>query len=282
MQRHQECWLNGEFVAESDARISPFDRGFIFGDGVYEVTAIANGRFIDCDRHLQRLERSMREIGIRITQTLSELEAAMYETARRSGICDGYVYIEVTRGVAERDFSFPSESKATIFAFARRKEFLNDPLASGISVVTVPDIRWSRRDIKSISLLGQVLAKQSARERGATEAFMHEGGTITEGSSSTVWMYNEGVLVTRHLSTDILAGVTRSVVSELAPELGIPVIERPFTVSEAIAADEVMITSATTFVLPVTRIDDKVIGNGAAGPVATRIRTRYLERAYGH
>lgn len=278
----QLCWLNGYFVREDEARVSAFDRGFIFGDGVYEVTSLVDGTLIDADRHLDRLDRSLQSIGMSPPMSHHAWIDVLHETARRANVRDGFVYMEVTRGAAERDFAFPTKTTPTLFAFARPKDFRNDPLANGAVLTTVPDLRWVRRDIKSVSLLAQVLAKQVAREHGAHDALMHEDGVVTEGGSSTAWIVQDGTLVTRALSYDILAGVTRSVALEIAPAEGIAVVERAFTVDEAYAADEVMITSATGFVLPVIRIDNRTIGTGTPGPVATRIRARYLERAYAN
>lgn len=278
----QLCWLNGYFVPENEARISAFDRGFIFGDGVYEVTSLVDGVLIDPDRHLERLDRSLQAIGMTPPMSHRAWCDVLDETARRANVRDGFVYMEVTRGTADRDFVFPRDVSPTMFAFARTKDFRNDPLASGAALATVPDMRWARRDIKSVSLLAQVLAKQVAREQGANDALMHEDGVVTEGGSSTAWIVQDGTLITRSLSYDILAGVTRSVAMEIAPAEQIPVVERPFTVAEAYAADEVMITSATGFVLPIIRIDGRIIGSGAPGPIATRIRERYLERAYAN
>jgi D-alanine transaminase len=197
----------------------------------------------------------------------------------RNGIDEGFVYLEITRGVADRDFPFPANATPTQFAYARAKSYRNDPNAGGIALHSVPDIRWDRRDIKSVALLAQVLAKQEARVAGAYEALMHEDGVVTEGGSSNVWIVQEGMLRTRALSNKILAGITRDVIMQLAYELGLPVDERPFTVADAIAADECFMTSATSFVLPVTRIDGRPIGNGTPGRCTTALRGAYLERA---
>ena len=280
MRSEQLCWLNGYFVPENEARVSAFDRGFIFGDGVYEVTSIADGRLIDADRHLERLDRSLHAIGMTPPMSHRVWLEVLDETARRANVRDGFVYVEVTRGAADRDFAFPAHVTPTLFAFARYRNFREDPRAKGVSLATVPDLRWARRDIKSVSLLAQVLAKQTARERGAEDALMHHDGVVTEGGSSTVWMVKSGELITRSLSFEVLAGVTRSVVLEIAPAEDIPVAERTFTVDEACSADEVLITSATGFVLPVVRIDGSRIGTGVPGPVATLLRERYIERAY--
>jgi D-alanine transaminase len=249
---------------------------------VYEVTSLVDGVLIDADRHLERLDRSLHAIGMESPMPHRVWVDVMNETASRANVRDGFVYIEVTRGPADRDFAFPREVHPTLFAFARAKDFRNDPLARGAALATVPDLRWVRRDIKSVSLLAQVLAKQAAREQGAHDALMHEDGVVTEGGSSTAWIVQKGTLITRSLSFDILAGVTRSVAMEIAPAEDIAVLERAFTLEEAYAADEVFITSATGFVIPIIRIDQHVIAAGAPGPIALRIRERYLERAYAN
>ena len=282
MNSTQPCWLNGYFVPENEARVSAFDRGFMFGDGVYEVTSMVDGTLIDADRHLERLDRSLHAIGITPPMMHREWIDVMNETASRANVRDGFVYLEVTRGPADRDFAFPRVVNPTLFAFARAKDFRNDPLGKGAVLAAVPDLRWVRRDIKSVSLLAQVLAKQAARERGAHDALMHEDGVVTEGGSSTAWIVQSGTLITRSLSYDILAGVTRSVALEIAPAEHMPVIERSFTLDEAYAADEVFITSATGFVVPIVRIDQHTIGNGKPGPIALKIRERYFERAYAN
>ena len=273
------CWLNGAFVPEDQAHVSIFDRGVLFGDGVYEVAAVVNGRLLDADRHLVRLERSQRELQLPAPRSSAEWLPIMQELATVNGIDEGLVYLQVTRGAAERDFAFPSAPTPTAFAFARPKRLTDDPNASGIRVHVVPDLRWQRCDIKSVAMLAQVLAKQAARQAGAFEAMMHEDGLVTEGGSSNLWIVRDGVAYTRPLSNDILAGITRDVVLELAHGAGIPVRERAFTVEQACAADECFLSSATSFVLPITRIDDAIVGGGVPGPVTQRLRDGYVARA---
>jgi D-alanine transaminase len=274
------CWINGSYVSEADANVSIFDRSVLFGDGVYEVAAVYNGRLLDADRHLVRLERSMRALALPASYPIAELEAVMQELATRAGIVEGLVYLQVTRGAAERDFAFPEQVTPTVFAFARPKKLSDDPNRAGVRVHVVPDIRWQRCDIKSTAMLAQVLAKQAARQAGAFEAMMHEDGLVTEGGSSNLWIVREGVAYTRPLSTDILAGITRHVCLEVADEAQVPVVQRAFTVDQAKAADECFITSATSFVLPITRIDEHVVGSGEPGPVTQRMRDAYLARAH--
>jgi D-alanine transaminase len=273
------CWLNGTFLPEDQAHISVFDRGLLFGDGVYEVAAVFRGRLLDADLHLARLERSQRAIGLPAAATTATWLDVMQQLATQNEIEEGLVYLQVTRGPAERDFPFPASPTPTAFAYARPKKLSDDPNAQGVRVHVVPDQRWARCDIKSTAMLAQVLAKQAAREAGAFEALMHEDGVVTEGGSSNIWMVHDGVVSTRPLSRDILAGITRDALLEVAASLEIPVRQRAFTVAQACAASELFLTSATSFVLPITRIDDVVIGNGTPGPLTRALRDGYLARA---
>jgi D-alanine transaminase len=273
------CWLNGTFCDESTASVSIFDRGLLFGDGVYEVATVVRGRLLDADLHLARLERSLAAIRCANPLTTAQWLEMMQALVDANALDEGLVYLQVTRGVAERDFAFPASAAPTHFAFARPKPLLQDPAAAGVSVHVVPDERWARCDIKSTAMLAQVLAKQSARAAGAFEAMMHEDGVVTEGGSSNLWIVQGGTLITRPLSHDILAGITRDVVLALAHAAGIPVQERAFTVDEARAADECLMTSATSFVLPVVTIDGAPVRDGTPGPVARTLREAYIERA---
>jgi D-alanine transaminase len=242
------------------------------------VAAVMNGKLLDADRHLVRLGRSLAAIGIPNTQPAAAWLGVMQQLATDNGVHEGLVYLQVTRGVAERDFPFPAHVTPTMFAYARPKLLRADPNASGVRLV-VPDMRWNRCDIKSTSMLAQVLAKQAARAGGAFEAMMHEDGLVTEGGSSNLWIVNDGVVQTRPLSSDILAGITRDVVLELAHAAGVPVRERAYTVAQAKAADECFMSSATSFILPVTTIDEHTVGRGESGPVTQRLRAAYVERA---
>ncbi len=275
------CWLNGRFLPESEAKVSIFDRGLLFGDGVYEVAAVFAGRLLDADLHLVRLERSLAEIRLPSPQPAAAWLAVMQSLVEQNGITEGLVYLQITRGVAERDFAFPSVCEPTMFAYARAKRLHDDPHARGIALHAVPDIRWARRDIKSTAMLAQVLAKQAARAAGAYEAIMHERGMVTEGGSSTIWMVQHGTLFTRPLSHAILAGITRDVTIALAAREGIPLIERAFSLDQVMEAEEVFITSATSFILPVVDVDGVTIGNGEPGPITLRLRDGYIARAAG-
>jgi D-alanine transaminase len=274
-------YLNGSFVPFEEARIPIMDRGFLFADGIYEVSAVLNGRLVDHEAHLARLDRSLAEIRIANPYSAAEWTRLQEELVRRNGLAEGLVYMQVTRGVAERDFAFPKEAEPTVMMFTQVKSITRSPAAeTGVAVVTVPDLRWKRRDIKSVALLAQVLAKQAAAEAGVYEAWMVEDGYVTEGSSSTAFIVTtEGRIVTRPLSHAILPGITRLAVMQLAQENGLALEERPFTVEEALAASEAFLTSASSFVMPVVAIDGKPVGSGAVGPQARRLRSLYLDMA---
>jgi D-alanine transaminase len=276
------AYVNGVYTPLADARISILDRGFLFADGVYEVAAVIDGRLVDNEAHLSRLERSLAELRLQSPVPPSgiiEIERAL---VARNGVKEGLVYLQITRGVAERDFSFPKDVKPTLVGFAQKKNILASPAAeSGVKVVSVPDMRWARRDIKSVSLLAQVIAKQAASEAGCQEAWMTDAdGLVTEGSSSTAFIITgAGAIVTRHNSTDILPGCTRRAVLALAESEGLTIEERPFSIAEAQAAAEAFLTSASNLVLPVVAVDGRAIGTGAPGPLARRLRALYLDFA---
>jgi len=275
-------YVSGSFVPLSEARISVLDRGFLFADGVYEVCAVLDGKLIDNPSHLKRLERSLGEIALPSPETPDRIEAIQRELIARNGLENGLVYLQVTRGAAaERDFAFPADVKPTLVMFTVTKDIIQAPAAkNGIAVVTVPDIRWSRRDIKSVALLAQVLAKQAAAQAGAGEAWMVEDGLVTEGSSSTAFIVTaDDVLVTRENSNRVLPGCTRQAVLALAEEQKLGIELRPFTVQESQLAKEAFITSATTFVQPVVAIDGQPVGDGRPGPLARRLRELYIDFA---
>jgi D-alanine transaminase len=273
------AYVNGRYLPRTSACVSVEDRGFQFADGVYEVCEVRAGRLVDERRHLARLERSLNELRIAQPMTLAALGVVLRETVRRNRVRDGIVYVQITRGAARRDFPFPAGVKPTLVVTARSNDAarLNQVAAEGIAVVTVPDIRWGRVDIKSVALLPNVLAKQHARDEGAREAWLvDEGGRITEGASSTAWIVaSDGKLVTHPLGSDILPGITRSVVIEAIKAQGLAFEERAFTVDEVYMAREAFITSASQIVLPVVRIDGRPIGNGAPGLITTSLRRDY-------
>jgi D-alanine transaminase len=276
------AYINGSFVPVAEARISVFDRGFLFADGIYEVAAVLDGKLIDNASHLARLERSVREIALHLPETLPRIQEIQKELIARNRLVSGLVYLQVTRGAhTGRDFAFPKDVKPTLVMFTSVKDIVDAPSAkTGIAVITVPDIRWARRDIKSVALLAQVLAKQAAAEAGATEAWMIEDGMVTEGGSSSAFILTQDdVLVTRPNSNAILPGCTSKAVVALAEERQLRVEQRPFSVSEALAAKEAFATSATLFVQAVVRIDGNAVGNGKPGPMTNRLRQIYLDFA---
>ena len=274
-------FVNGAFVPYEEARIPIMDRGFLFGDGIYEVSAVLNSHLVDNEAHLARLDRSLNEIRIPNPYSAEEWTRLEYELVRRNGVVEGLVYMEVTRGVAERDFAFPKDANPTIVMFTQVKNISRALAAeTGVSVITVPDLRWKRRDIKSVALLAQVLAKQAAAEAGVAEAWMVEDGYVTEGGSSTAFIITtDGSIVTRPLSHAVLPGITRQSVMHLASEHGLSVEERLFSVEEAHAAAEAFLTSASSFVMPVVAIDGRPVAHGKPGSLTRRLRELYLQMA---
>lgn len=274
-------YVNGQYVAESEARLSVFDRGFLFADGIYEVSAVIDGRLIDNDLHLARLERSLAEISIPMPMTKDEIVEVQTQLMIRNELREGVVYLQVTRGTAERDFGYPKDLTPTFVAFTQAKSLRNAPsFLNGVAVDIVPDIRWGRRDIKSIMLLAQVMAKTSARENGFHEAWLAEDGYVTEGASSTAFILSKAnVLITRPNSQSVLPGCTRQAILRIAEEQGLGIEERLFTVEEAFDAKEAFLTSASSLVTPVIKIAAHIIGNGKPGPVTTRLQTIYLDLA---
>ena len=274
------AYVNGRYRPLRDAHVHIEDRGYQFADGVYEVCEVRGGRLVDSRRHMERLQRSLAELRIALPMTPLALGVVLHETVRRNRVRDGIVYLQITRGVARRDHAFPPDGTAPAIVVtakaldpARNERIAQD----GMAVVTVPDNRWARVDIKSVSLLPNVLAKQIAREQGAREAwFVDTNGFVTEGSSSNAWIVTrDRKLVTRPADHAILRGISRTVVVEAIRAQGLVLEERPFTVAEAADAQEAFVTSASQIVLPVTRIDGKPIGTGAPGPVAAALRREF-------
>jgi D-alanine transaminase len=269
-------YVNGEFTEEGEAKISIFDRGFIFGDGVYEVVPVINNQLVDKEYFLDRLERSLNEIQIAWPCPKEEYVKILEKLVIKNQLTEGIVYAQVTRGVADRNFPFPIGVKPSFVAFTSVMELLNNPdAAEGINVITTPDLRWKRRDIKSLNLLGQILAKQDAVSKGATEGWMVEDGYVTEGVSSSAYIVKNGKVITRPLSNEILPGIRRRIILEIATVTGIEYEERLFTVAEALEADEAFISSATTIALAVVNIDGQVIGTGKPGPITCQLRDLY-------
>lgn len=271
-------FLNGEYLKAEEAQVSIFDRGFLFGDGVYEVVPVVNYKIIDQPPFLERFERSLSELELSWPMSKDEYLAMFHELIKKNDIKEGGIYTQVTRGVAPRDFAYPINVQTTCMAFGFKKEVIHNPLAlTGVKVVTVADIRWKRRDIKSIALLGQCMAKEEAHKKDAFEGWMVEDGFITEGTSSSAYIVKDGVIITRPLSNSILPGIRRKLLLALASEHGVKVEERLFTATEALAADEAFMSSATTMVLPIIEIDGKKIGDGSPGPIYKKMRKMYVD-----
>ena len=273
-------YVNGQYVPEQEAKISIFDRGFLFGDGVYEVTPVVNGKVVDFEAHLERLGRSLGELRMAWPCSKDEIRKMHAELISRNTLTEGMIYMQVTRGVADRQFNFPKDITSTIIAFTQVMALVDNANArTGIKVITTPDIRWGRRDIKTVMLLASVLGKQEAVDKGVTDAWMVQDGKVTEGTSNNAFIVKNNTVITRPLSNDILPGCTRRALFRLAKEHGVAIEERLFTPEEAYGADEAFITSATQFVMPVTEIDGKRIGGGQPGPVSRKMRELFLEEA---
>lgn len=279
-------YINGDFVPEDQAKISVFDRGFLFADAVYEVTAVIDQKLIDFPGHMQRLERSLSELGIHNAlseETLLNIHRRLIE---ENNLTEGLIYLQISRGAADRDFVFPAaDHPTTIVLFTQAKNIVaNAAVDQGIRVVTLPDLRWQRCDIKTTQLLYPSLAKNQALALGADDAWLVRDDAIVEGTSNNAFILTENddgqqTLITRDLSTQILAGITRKAVLQCALKLSTPIVERAFTVSEAKHAQEALITSATAFVMPVTHIDEAPIGTGAPGRFTKSLRETYLSMA---
>ncbi|MFP4304925.1 D-amino-acid transaminase [Rhodosalinus sp.] len=277
-------YVNGEYLPEDQAKVSIFDRGFLMADGVYEVTSVLDGKLVDFDGHAVRLDRSLSELSLHSPVTRDELLQIHRELVARNALTDGLIYLQITRGApADRDFAFPDpdEVPPTIVLFTQSKPGLADAPAAktGIRVISIEDIRWGRRDIKTVQLLYPSMGKMMAKAKGCDDAWMVENGYVTEGTSNNAYIVRDGRIVTRPKTNDILHGITRAAVLRYAEEAQMEVDERPFTLDEARAADEAFVTSASTFVMPVVEIDGTPIGTGAPGPVAARLREIYLEES---
>jgi len=278
------AYVNGRYLSRGQATVAIEDRGYQFADGVYEVCEVRGGKLVDERRHMMRLDRSLNELRIARPMSAAALSIVLRETVRRNRVRDGIVYLQITRGVARRDFMFPqADTRPSVVVTARSNDLarLEQLAAEGIAVITVPDIRWQRVDIKSVALLPNVLAKQTAREQGAREAWLIDAqGRVTEGASSNAWIVSrDGKLITHPLGRSILPGITRSVVIDVIKAQGLAFEERAFSVEEAYAAREAFITSASQIVLPVVSVDGRPIGNGAPGLIATALRRDYHRHA---
>ncbi|MBS0564130.1 MAG: D-amino-acid transaminase [Proteobacteria bacterium] len=277
-------YVNGQWLPEDQATVSVFDRGFLMADGVYEVTTVIDGKLVDFQGHVARLERSLAELDMPSPAKADELLALHREIVARNGVVQGRVYLQVTRGnPGDRDFTFPDPAKTapTLVMFTQMAAAPEDSAEAkrGLKVIAIPDIRWHRRDIKTVQLLYPSMGKMMAKKAGADDAWFIEDGLVTEGTSNNAWIVRGGKLVTRGLSHDILHGITRAAVLRYAAEAQLQVEERSFTLTEAQAADEAFVTSASAFVMPVVEIDGVPLCGGRPGPVATRLREIYLEES---
>lgn len=273
-------FLNGDFLEAKEAKVSIFDRGYLFGDGIYEVVPVINGKVIDKALFFERFDNSLSKISLRAPFCKQEIITILDTLIAKNEIIEGGIYMQVTRGVAPREFYFPQNTPTTFMAFGFKKEIINSPLArEGVTIVTVEDIRWKRRDIKSISLLGQVLAKEEVHQKGAYEGWMIEDGYVTEGTSSSAYIIKGDTIITRPLSNAILPGIRRKVLMHLTKAAGIKVEERLFTLQEALEADEAFMSSATVFILPIIEIDGKVISDGKPGTLTQKLRDLYVTAA---
>ncbi|MFI0395683.1 D-amino-acid transaminase [Paracoccus jiaweipingae] len=274
-------YLNGDYLPDTEACVSVFDRGFVMADAVYEVVSVLDGKLVDFDGHMVRLKRSLEALEIPNPLSDDDYLEAHRQIVARDGIGDGMVYLQISRGNAgDRDFVFPpSDTPPTVVLYGWNKPGLvNDPHAeTGISVISLPDLRWHRRDIKTVQLLYPSLAKMQAKAQGADDAWLVEDGKVTEGTSNNTYIVRNGTIITRPLSNDILHGITRAAVLRFAAEAQMTVEERAFTIAEAQDADEAFYTSASSFVMPVVRVDGVAVGNGKPGPVAKRLREIYLD-----
>lgn len=276
-------YVNGEYLPEEDAKISIFDRGFLMADAVYEVTSVLDGKLIDFDGHAVRLKRSLDELEMAEPCSKDELLAIHRKLVEENGIVEGLIYLQVTRGSdGDRDFVFPSEdTPPSIVLFTQNKPGLADNPAAkkGAKIISIEDIRWGRRDIKTVQLLYPSMGKMMAKKAGADDAWLVEDGCVTEGTSNNAYFVKDGVIVTRPLSNDILHGITRKAVLRMAAEAQLKIEERLFTIEEAKDADEAFTTSASAFVMPVVEIDGVALGDGTPGPIAQRLREIYLDES---
>lgn len=280
----RQVFVNGHWVAEAQAKVSVFDRAFLMADGIYEVVAVIGGRLIDFDRHIARLQRSAEALQLRNPYSAEQWLHLCREAVTRNQLNEGLIYWQVSRGVADRDFVWPELAEPGVVMFTQAKSFPRDlDGTAGLSILTQPDQRWGRCDIKTIQLLYSSWAKMIARQAGKDDAWLVDAqGWVTEGTSSNAFIVQDGCILTRQLSADILPGVTRAAAVQCAQELGLKLLEQPFTRNQAQAAQEAFVTSATQFVMPVTEIDGQKVGPGVAGPVTRRLRHLYLQVALNH
>lgn len=274
-------YLDGAFLPAAEARVSVFDRGLLFADAIYEVCGVIDGRLIDFEGHMARLDRSMREMSMTCPPSHGEILTVMRRLVAEEGVSEGLVYMQFTRGSSgDRDFLPTGRERTTVFGFAQAKsDAFRAEIEHGICMVSAPDIRWGRRDIKTVGLMGSVFAKVAARDAGGQEALLHEDGLVTEGAATSFFAIRDGRLLTRPLSSSILHGCTRAALLALIGEHGLTAQERSFTLAEAKAADEAFLTGASTYICPVVAIDEVTLGGGRPGPLTRRLQTLYLHEA---
>jgi D-alanine transaminase len=273
-------YVNGEYLPENEAKVSIFDRGFLMGDGVYEVTSVLDGKLLEYEGHGKRLERSLRELEMGKPKDFDNLLEIHRTLVTRNNIDQGMVYLQITRGAADRDFVYPKDVEPTLVLFTQAKQLLDTEASKkGMSVIFADDIRWGRRDIKTVQLLYPSMCKMMAKAAGADDAWLVEDGFVTEGSSNNAYIVKGNKIITRGLSHDILHGITRASLLKYAAEAQMEIEERNFTPDEARGADEAFISSASTFVMPVVKVDGSVIGDGTPGAVSTRLREIYIEES---
>lgn len=274
-------YLNGQYLPPEEAKISIFDRAVLFGDAIYDVAGVLDGKLVDFEHHMQRYFNSLQKLAIESPLSQAQILDAFRELVARNRLDEGLVYLQVTRGVAERDFVWPGGIAPNVFMFTQVKESVeNEAATHGVSLASAPDIRWARRDIKSVNLLAQVLAKKIAHDAGAYEALMIDtDGFVTECGSTSFFIVRGDLILTRPLSNDILPGVTRRAVVALCETHGLRLVESKFGPEDAMTADEAFISGASSYVLPVVRIDERVIGDGTPGDLTRRLREIYLQYA---
>jgi len=276
-------YLNGEYLPETEAKVSIFDRGFLMADGVYEVTSVLDGKLIDFDGHAKRLARSLSELDMQTPDCMDDLLEIHRKLVRVNEINEGMIYLQITRGApGDRDFAYPpADTKPTVVLFTQNKPGLAESPAAkvGIKIISIEDQRWARRDIKTVQLLFPSMGKMMAKAAGCDDAWMVEDGHVTEGTSNNAYIVKGNKIITRHLGNEILHGITRAAVLRFAREAQMEVEERSFTIAEAQEADEAFITSASTFVMPVVEIDGAAVGTGKPGAIAARLREIYLDES---
>lgn len=274
-------YVNGDFVPQEQAKISVLDRGFLFADAVYEVTTVLAGQLIDNEAHLRRLHRSLSELSMPSPISDTDLVKMQQKLVALNELQEGVLYLQISRGIADRDFAYPEVAEPSLVMFTQKKSIIDSAQAeAGISVISLPDQRWKRRDIKTVGLLGPSMAKQAALDAGAQDAWMVEDGLVTEGTSNNAYIIkDDGVIQTRQLGPEILSGVTRAALIRLSELENMTILEQPFSIADAVNANEAFISSASTFVMPVVSIDGQAIGDGKPGPITRRLRKLYIDIA---